>query len=381
MNSSVEVCERFRKCSVVGQVVVGGKSKGGDDSADEEEEESCGGSVKIVQASCGENISALISSTGQLYTTGSSEFGQLGNGETGEYIISAGKLGFANCSKFIRRSVFVQSEGDAAIEKGDWSKQANGGVDSAGKVKCVSLQDSGSICIGSVACGRNHLIAIEAQSTSGEVPRVFTWGCGDYGCLGHAVQADEYTPRLVGVMRGPIFASNHPVAAVAGSNCTLIRTKNGHVYYWGKHRQMGEATMRPTLVDALANNGHNVIAFGVGNQTVFCSTANGVTVSWGAGAYGELGYGKGEQKSSAKPKFVNGLDSCLVTDLACGFGHTLFLIRNDDQEDAKALKKVPKIEEADVAELLEKQGGGVGGCEDGGEEPAKKKQRGKPKKN
>ncbi|EED88090.1 rcc1-repeat-containing protein, partial [Thalassiosira pseudonana CCMP1335] len=291
VNSSVEVCERFRKCSVVGQV--------------------------IVQASCGENISALISSTGQLYTTGSSEFGQLGNGETGEYIISAGKLGFANCSKFIRRSVFVQSEGDAAIEKGD------------------------CICIGSVACGRNHLIAIEAQSTSGEVPRVFTWGCGDYGCLGHAVQADEYTPRLVGVMRGPIFASNHPVAAVAGSNCTLIRTKNGHVYYWGKHRQMGEATMRPTLVDALANNGHNVIAFGVGNQTVFCSTANGVTVSWGAGAYGELGYGKGEQKSSAKPKFVNGLDSCLVTDLACGFGHTLFLIRNDDQEDAKALKKVP----------------------------------------
>ena len=32
----------------------------------------------------------------------------------------------------------------------------------------------------------------------------------------------------------------------------------GHVYYWGKHRSVGEATMRPQLVDVLANNQHIV---------------------------------------------------------------------------------------------------------------------------
>lgn len=32
-------------------------------------------------------------------------------------------------------------------------------------------------------------------------------------------------------------------------------------------------------------------------------------------------------KLSSKPKFVNGLDSCMVPSLACGVGHTLFLVQ------------------------------------------------------
>ncbi|KAL3776281.1 hypothetical protein HJC23_003151 [Cyclotella cryptica] len=353
-NEKLEACDRFRKCVVV-------------DYGVEEED-----AVKIVHASCGENISALLSSTGHLYTAGSSEFGQLGNGETGEYIIAAGKLGYANCPKFLRRDLFVQSE---AEDKGGMPPTS---LDAKGKVKCVSLRDSSSICLATVSCGKNHVIAVEAPSSNGEIPRVFSWGCGDYGCLGHVVQADEYTPRLLSSFRGPMFTNNPPVEAVAGSNCSLVRTKNGHVYYMGKHRSVGEATMRPTLIDALANNGHVVTAIGAGSQTVFCSTANGVTVSWGHGNHGELGYGKGENKSSAKPKFVNGLDSCLITSLVCGMGHTLFLIRDEDAEDAKAIKKLPKLEEADVAQFVEQMKSKKGG--DAGDEPPKKKQRGKGKK-
>ncbi|KAL9187601.1 hypothetical protein ACHAXT_005979 [Thalassiosira profunda] len=359
-NQGAARIEKFRKCSVMGQV--GGEDEEGED-------------VKIVQASCGESISALLSSAGHLYTTGSSEFGQLGDGETGEYIVSAGKLGFANCAKFVKRSTFVQSEADAA---GGYAGNlmTGKGVDSSGKVKCVGLEDSGTIRLANVACGKHHTVAVEAPTVGQKhVPRVFTWGCGDYGCLGHGIQADEYTPRLVGSMRGPIFASNHPVSAVAGSNCTLVLTKHGHVYYFGKHKQNSEATMRPTLVDALANNGHVVASVGAGNQHVVCTTKNGVTVSWGHGNHGELGFGKDENKSSSKPKFVNGLDSCLVTEVACGMGHTLFIVRNDDAEDAKALKNVPTVEKEDVAAFLESIKGKE--VEEDGE-PAKKK--GRPKK-
>jgi len=251
-------------------------------------------------------------------------------------------------------------------------------VDSSGKVKCVPLEDGGQISLASISCGKNHFVAVEAATTSGtDVPRVFTWGSGDYGCLGHGIQADEYYPRLVGALRGPMFASNHPVDAVAGSNCSLVRTKHGHVYYVGKHRQVGEATMRFTLIDALANNSHNVVAIGAGSATVFCSTKAGVTVSWGAGSHGELGYGTGENKSSAKPKFVSVLDSCLVTAVACGMGHTLFLISNEDAEDAKALKKVPKVEKDDIAQFVEQIKGKKSDA--GADEPAKKKQKSKKK--
>jgi alpha-tubulin suppressor-like RCC1 family protein len=333
--------------------------------------------TSFIQASCGENISALLSSTGHLYTAGASEFGQLGNGETGEHIVTAGKVGFANSGKFIRRSVFVQSEADRDGIMS--SMMTSGAVDSAtGRVKCVTLEDSSQICLSSISCGRNHVVAVEAPTVGhSHVPRVFSWGSGGYGCLGHVIQADEYFPRLVAGFRGPIFANNHPVLAVAGCHCSLVLTKQGHVYYVGKHKTAGEATMRPTLVDALANNGHEVIGIGAGNQTVFCSTKNGVTVSWGHGNHGELGYGKDDAKSSSKPKFVNGLDSCLVTSVSCGMGHTLFIIRNEDDEDAKALKKVGKVEVADVAQFVEQCKGKKVDADDadGGEAPAKKKSR------
>ena len=112
--------------------------------------------------------------------------------------------------------------------------------------------------------------------------------------------------------------------------------------------------MRPTLIDALANNGHVARAVGGGFQTVFCGTANGATVSWGNGSFGELGYGKGQQKSSAKPKFVNCLDKCLVTEIACGYGHTLFLIRDEDEEDKSALKKIKRVELDELASFVKK---------------------------
>ena len=96
--------------------------------------------------------------------------------------------------------------------------------------------------------------------------------------------------------------------------------------------------MRPSLVDVLANNGHNVTQFAAGGQTVVCSTSNGQTVAWGQGPHGELGLEKA--KSSAKPTFVTKLDKCLVNDLACGYGHTLYVLRNEDSEDKDSRREI-----------------------------------------
>jgi len=307
--------------------------------------------VKIVQASCGENFSVLLSSMGHMYTAGLGEFGQLGNGQTGEHFIAANKLAFANASKFERQSSFVQSPADAS---------SSYLLDESSKKKTtIPLHNSCSIRIGSISCGKNHTIAIEAPcSAPNHVPcRVFSWGCGAYGCLGHNIQQDEYPPRLVSQLTGPLFQSNYPTHPAAGAQSSMALTKNGHVYYWGKHRSVGEATMRPSLIDALANNGHVVECVGGGFQTVFCGTKNGVTVSWGNGTSGELGYGGSEQKSSSKPKFVDKLDECLVMEVACGYGHTLFLIRDEDEVDKTAWKKMKKIEIDDLAEFVDKMNG------------------------
>jgi Regulator of chromosome condensation (RCC1) repeat len=159
--------------------------------------------------------------------------------------------------------------------------------------------------------------------------------------LGHEIQADEYTPREVASLGTTIWLPPGPLIAAAGASCSLLKTSNGHVYYWGKHRSVGEAVMRPQLVEALANNRHVATHCDAGAQTVVCSTDNAQTVVWGQGPHGELGLGTA--KSTAKPQFVDSLTGCRIQDLACGYGSTIYVVKDDDAEDKKAIGKLPVL--------------------------------------
>jgi alpha-tubulin suppressor-like RCC1 family protein len=181
------------------------------------------------------------------------------------------------------------------------------------------------IKIQDIAAGKHHALALEAPSKDDNHngARIFSWGCGNYGVLGHNRQKDEYFPRHVAFLpRGMMITT-----LAAGANCSLALTSQGHVYYWGKLRNNSEAVMKPQLVDALANNQHVVTHLGAGSFMIACTTTLGNTVVWGQGPYGELGLeGK---KSSAKPAFVESLEGKIVLDLACGQGSTLYVIKDD----------------------------------------------------
>lgn len=279
-----------------------------------------------------------LSDQGQIYSTGSSEYGQLGNGETGEYFVTASKLAFANCNLFTLRNRFMEK--DPAQDSS-----------SSGKDKLMPIPED--IRIQHVACGKNHTVAVEADyDDEDDEParlRVFSWGCGDYGVLGHGIQADEYFPREIATLGTSVWLPPGPLAVSAGAHCSLLKTSNGHVYYWGKHRSVGEAVMRPQLVEALANNRHVVTHADGGSQTVVCCTDNANTVAWGQGPHGELGLGTA--KSSAKPQFVDALMGCRIQDLACGYGHTLFVVKDEDGEDKAAIAKLPELDAGAKDEL------------------------------
>lgn len=210
------------------------------------------------------------------------------------------------------------------------------------------------IRIQAIACGKNHTVAVEAlfEDEDDDDPpklRVFSWGCGDYGVLGHGIQADEYWPREIAALGQTVWLPPGPLTTEAGSHCSLLKTSNGHVYYWGKHRSVGEAVMRPQLVEALANNRHVVNHCAAGGQTVVCSTEGAQAVAWGQGPHGELGLGKA--KSSAKPQFVDTLTGCRIQDLACGYGHTFYVVKDEDAEDKKAIAKLGLLDEGAKDEL------------------------------
>ena len=125
--------------------------------------------ARFVQVSCGEDFSVALDENGIVYTTGSSEYGQLGNGETGEYFVSANKLAFANCSVFTPRTDHWYYVPSTTINANPHNHQLE------------LVPDAGDIRIQAIACGKHHMIALEADGS--DSPRLFSWGCGNYGCL------------------------------------------------------------------------------------------------------------------------------------------------------------------------------------------------------
>lgn len=290
--------QHFKQSGVLKQCIVPGSSK--DDP-----------SIKFIKIACGEDFSVALSDEGAMYTAGSGEFGQLGNGETGEHFVTANKLAFSNSFGFQKQTIFMKNDPDD-LNSSDLAR------------KTKTIKDS--IKIQDIAAGKHHALALEAPSTgSGIGTRIFSWGCGNYGVLGHNRQKDEYYPRHVSSMQGGMIFTK----LGAGANCSLALTVQGHVYYWGNHRSNADAVMKPQLVDALANNQHTVTHIGAGPGNVVCTTDLGNTVVWGAGPYGELGLdGK---KSSAKPAFVESISGLVVSDLAVGQGTVLYVIKDDEK--------------------------------------------------
>lgn len=285
-----------------------------------------GDAPNYVKIACGEDFSMALDEEGHIYTTGSSEFGQLGNGETGEYFVAANKLAFANCYGFLIRTMFHQND------------DAGGGSHNEQSRRTVPIPYD--LRFQDIAAGKHHCLALEAPSKSTPGTRVFSWGSGSYGCLGHNRQKDEYYPRLVTAFPRGMSATH----LAAGSTCSMVLSAQGHVYYWGKHRNNAEAVMQPRLVDALANNSHIVTHMAAGASTVACTTTLGNTVVWGQGPYGELGLR--DKKSSSKATFVESLSGLTVSDLACGAGTILYVIKDDKslpQVDLDAVEAALKI--------------------------------------
>jgi len=275
---------------------------------------------KFVKIACGEDFSVALSEKGIIYTSGSAQFGQLATGETGEHFVKANKLAYNDSFGFQAQTVFVENDPDDS-NSGDLSRKTTI------IKKSIKIQD--------ITAGKHHALALEAPSVGrGVGTRIFSWGCGNYGVLGHNRQKDEYYPRHVSsLQRGMTFTK-----LSAGSNCSLALSVQGHVYYWGNHRSNADAVMKPQLVDALANNQHNVTHIGAGPGNVVCTTDLGNTVVWGAGPYGELGLdGK---KSSAKPAFVDSISGLVVSDITVGQGSILYVIKDDEKLPKADLKAI-----------------------------------------
>lgn len=271
---------------------------------------------------CGWDHSLVCTRAGHLYTFGHPNYGQLGNGTNGEYI-REGKSGSMqyNCTVTptqVRTFLCKNKNGSIKEEY------------SANNVKIYR-----------VAAGRNHSVALEAEQTGG---RVFTWGFGGYGRLGHNSAEDEYRPRELDTFSRSGYQGHLPSRQVAdiscGSSFTVFVTATKHLYFCGKmsNSPRGEAAMYPRIQEELYDWAVSSCAAG---SNLIVASADDVCVAWGAPVAGKIGL-EGSAGSTSVPKFVEAVSGLMTLDVSCGYGHVCYIVAPQPGTDEISPTRYPE---------------------------------------
>ncbi|KAH8826035.1 regulator of chromosome condensation 1/beta-lactamase-inhibitor protein II [Flagelloscypha sp. PMI_526] len=272
------------------------------------------GKKRAIKATAGITFSGVLTDDGEVYTFGSGEYGQLGNGRTGEYIVSSGKTGFDIESDPVR----------VRFEKPH---------------KIVQLASS-----------HQHSIALDEEG------HVYVWGYNAYCRLGTGNQVDSLKPKLATQFQGPNKQLMGAWVSAGPSNTSVI-DGNGMFWIAGKWKTTGEGssgspytTFRylPELQGCKATQSIH------GGVTHFILTPDDagtpdakertMIVSWGQAAInGELGLGEGMTKSQTKPDRSKTLAGIDVLDVAAGQNTTLFLCKPNEGERWSELIRHPEV--------------------------------------
>ena len=171
-----------------------------------------------------------------------------------------------------------------------------------------------------VSCGQAHALALTKKH------RVFSWGCGSYGALGFGDKKDQLTPRQLKIDE----AKNLPVIQVScGRMHSICVTDSNRIYSWGcgQNGRLGHGSTDDELIpkEILFLSHLKVIDASAGESHSAAVTKSLKVYTWGNGVFGRLGLGFDTQEES--PKHVEDLDVPVV-QVSCGAFHTLVLTQD-----------------------------------------------------
>lgn len=168
-----------------------------------------------------------------------------------------------------------------------------------------------------LACGLYHSMALCGR-------RVYSWGNGDDGRLGHGNIETYLEPMLVSAL------NDIPIKAIAcGGSHSGVIAMNSDVYLWGsgQHGQLGTGMVRsrrvPTKIRLLQGKHATQLSFGEWHSMALCE--GGHLYSWGFGEEGQLGIPDEDKKHSRivpYPTIVSALSGTGATMVRCGGSHT-----------------------------------------------------------
>lgn len=251
-----------------------------------------------VQAAAGADFSLIATKSGAVFAAGSGQYGQLGQGRTGETIGTGNRVVYA-------------------VEKTPVPVDAFGA-------------QSGRVRAKQIAAGSNHALVLDENG------KVWSWGFGGYGRLGHTTPKDELRPRLIDTFKADVYSID---AITAGASSSFaIQTQRKSMYMWGVTKKSGESNMYPKPIFDL--QGWVIRSMSSGPSSTAVASERSVITWGGSPTFGELGYGKGVPKSSTKPKAVDSLEGLVTKQVAMGGAFCGMIVEVGTGENAEEEKSI-----------------------------------------
>jgi len=238
--------------------------------------------TNAVTLAAGYYYSAAVDANGMVWTWGSNDSGQLGNGAGPVSTPTPTPTAISGISNVV--SVACGDDHTLAL-RADGTVWA-WGDDSVGQLGVGSLPSpfltnspvelSVLTQIVAIAAGSQHSMALDTQG------KVWTWGNGVDGELGNGGTSSTNLPMLVAGI-------SNVIAIAAGSDHSVALTADKTVWTWGGngHGDLGR-TGDPTTPGPVTNL-TGVAAIAAGYQFTLAVTSNGQIYAWGSNSNGQLG--------------------------------------------------------------------------------------------
>ncbi|KAL8097971.1 PH, RCC1 and FYVE domains-containing protein 1-like [Apium graveolens] len=170
-----------------------------------------------------------------------------------------------------------------------------------------------------VSCGSKHAVLVTKQG------KIYSWGEGSGGRLGHGVDADVPNPKFISALCELEIKS-----VSCGENHTIAITESGDLYTWGDGIHscglLGHGNdfsqWIPKRVSHVEGIHVSVISCGPWHSAVVTET--GLLLTFGDGTFGALGHG--DRCSTNIPREVEALKGLRVVTVSCGVWHTAAVV-------------------------------------------------------
>lgn len=174
-----------------------------------------------------------------------------------------------------------------------------------------------------LTCGFEHMAALTSFG------KVFTWGYGASGALGHGDTNSVPNPKPISTLEDVTI-----IHIESGGFHTAAVSSSGELWTWGRgdmfqlgHSKslmfkddMGSVVLRPMPVAYFTSNRITVKGVSCGEAHTVALDSEGHLYAFGWGAYGQLGLGAwdAKQKRAEKVRKIKGLADVKVMSIACG---------------------------------------------------------------